>query len=104
MVGNELNRKDVVCLIKSFEIWRCEVKLLASNSIKGGFHKAGNFPKQEHQEILSSKKTGHDKYSKEIIGPYADLFLYVLKRHFIISIIRLFIIKKILVKKHKDTF
>ena len=41
----------------------------------------------------------HDKYSKEDKGPYADLLLYILKRHFIIPIVRLLIRKKILSKR-----
>lgn len=69
------------------------------------YHKAGNFSKQRYH-ILNSQKTEHDKYSKKkkgphILrrkkGPYADLFLYILKKYFTIFIIRLLIRKKILV-------
>lgn len=41
----------------------------------------------------------YDKYFKEDKGLYVDLFLYILKRYFIIFIVRLLIRKKILSKR-----
>ena len=41
---------------------------------------------------------GHDKYSKEKKEPYAGLFLYILERRFLLSLIRLLMRKKKLSK------
>lgn len=58
------------------ESWRrFEVKLLDSSMGEDGYHKAGHFHKQEHQETLSCQKIRHDKYFKETIEPYVDLVL-----------------------------
>lgn len=46
---------------------KLEVKLLDSDIVEDGYHKAGDFLKQRNH-ILNSQKTGNDKYSKKNKG------------------------------------